>query len=250
MQQNHIFYCTIISIEFDIMTPLQIYTIGRAPDNSLVTDPKHGSVSKYHAAITFVTDHIVLLQDKGSTYGTIVDGRKVEQTIIGPDNNIILGQTYQLDYPRILALRNLRNTSIKITKQALQPDSKIDPLDFKQEFKQLSKIQEVYLEAREVIQLNSPRQQGRLRAALALIPVAGMALGPFGILAGAGISAVSQILAAEFLNPSQKLIALDKEFKRNYVCPNPECNRPLGNTPYIDLLTRKQCPTCKAKWAD
>lgn len=227
------------------MTSPQVITIGRATDNTLVVNQP--SVSKHHAKVTFVTDHVVLLEDTDSTFGTTVDGRRIQKTIIGPDSRVLLGQTEELDYRRILALRT---PQMPPPPPMPSPPPKKDPLDFREEFKGLEKVQELYLETREVIQLNNPRQQGRLRAGLALMPIAGLAFGPAGLIAGAAIGFVSQILAAEFLNPQQKLVALEKEYKRNYVCPNPVCNRPLGNTPYIDLKTRKQCPTCKAKWSD
>ncbi len=226
------------------MSLAQVYTIGRAIDNSLVINQP--SVSKYHAVVTFITDHVVLLEDKNSTFGTTVDGRRIQQTIIGPDNLVVLGQVEPLDYRKILALRVSRTPP----PPPPPPAPKRDPLDFREEFKQLAKVQELYQEAREAIQINNPRQQGRIRAALALMPLAGLAFGPIGLVTGAAVACISQILTAEFLNPSQKLIALEKEYKRSYVCPNPACKRPLGNAPYVDLASRKQCPTCKAKWAD
>lgn len=42
---------------------------------------------------------------------------------------------------------------------------------------------------------------------------------------------------------------LDKKFQEEYVCPNPECRRFLGNIPY-DVLIRqtKNCNMCKANY--
>ncbi|GAB3709504.1 hypothetical protein GCM10027592_45700 [Spirosoma flavus] len=227
------------------MTSPQVITIGRAINNTLVVNQP--SVSKHHAKITFITDHVVLLEDTDSTFGTSVDGRRIQQTIIGPDSRVLLGLVEELDYRQILSLR-LSNLTPPPPPSPAPP--KRDPLDFREEFKALEKVQQIYQEAREAIQINNPKQQGRLRAGLALAPLAGLAFGPAGMIVGAVVGCVSQVLAAEFLNPSQKMIALEKEYKRSYVCPNPDCKRPLGNTPYIDLKTRKQCPSCKAKWSD
>lgn len=238
------------------MSSPQILSIGRAADNSLVIDKP--SVSKYHAVVTFITDHVVLLEDKNSTFGTTVDGRRIQQTIIGPESAVVLGQVEPLDYGRVLALRTgstapRPESSANPTPGESTPGKSMpgrDPLDFRASFAELEKVQELYLATRESIQINNPRQQARLRAAFAVVPLVGLFLGPVGIAAGVLGSAVSQILAAEFLNPSQKLIALEKEYKRNYVCPNPACQKSLGTVPFLDLAARKQCPACKARWAD
>lgn len=212
------------------MTSPQVITIGRATDNTLVVNQP--SVSKHHAKVTFVTDHIVLLEDTDSTFGTSVDGRRIQQTIIGPYSRVLLGNAEELDYQRILALRASQQTPPPDP----PPVPKRDPLDFREEFEKLKTVQELYMEARKSIQTKAPMKQTYIRAGFSLIPIFGAAIG--------------QIVAAHFINIPQKIAALEEEFKRNYVCPNPACNRPLGSVPYIDLKTRKQCPTCKAKWSD
>ena len=230
------------------MSSPQIISIGRAADNSLVIDKP--SVSKHHAVVTFITDHVVLLEDKNSTFGTTVDGRRIQQTIIGPESVVILGQVEPLDYRQVLVLRTGSVVSRPTSPAKSAPASPRDSLDFRAAFAELEKVQELYIATRESIQINNPRQQARLRAAFGLVPLVGLFMGPIGIAAGVLGSAVSQILAAEFLNPSQKLIALEKEYKRTYVCPNPACQKSLGNTPFLDLAARKQCPSCKAGWSD
>ncbi len=227
MQTEYIQY--IEYTPFKLMSSPQVYTIGRAADNSLVVNQP--SVSKHHAAVTFITDHIVLLEDKNSTFGTIVDGRRIHQTIIGPDNQVVLGQVELLDYRAILALR-----VAQASPPPPPPPPKRDPLDFREEFKQLAKVQELYQEARKSIQTKDPLKQTYIRAAFSIVPLFGAAIG--------------QIAAAHFINIPQKLAALDEEFKRTYVCPNPGCKKPFGTTPFTDLAARKQCPGCKAKWSD
>ena len=44
-----------------------------------------------------------------------------------------------------------------------------------------------------------------------------------------------------------QLKELDDQFHKDYVCPNPDCGRFLGVTPYDDLKKQtKSCPVCKA----
>ncbi|WP_288427476.1 FHA domain-containing protein [uncultured Spirosoma sp.] len=213
------------------MSSPQVITIGRATDNSLVVNKP--SVSGHHAVVTFITDHIVLLEDKNSTFGTNVNGRRIQQTVIGPDSQVILGQVEPLDFRQILALRAGQAPS---PPPVSAPVPKDDSLDFRAEFAELEKLQELYLTARKSIQTKDPLRQTYIRAAFSLVPLFGAAIG--------------QIAAAHFINIPQKMAALDEEYKRAYVCPNPKCRKSFGNTPFADLAARRQCPGCKAKWAD
>ena len=44
-----------------------------------------------------------------------------------------------------------------------------------------------------------------------------------------------------------KIKELDDQFHKDYVCPNPDCRRFLGNVPYDDLVKQtKSCFVCKA----
>lgn len=214
----------------------QVITIGRAADNSLVINKP--SVSKHHAVVTFITDNVVLLEDNNSTFGTNVNGRRIQQTVIGPDSEVMLGQVEPLDVKRILALRTAPADAPPPSPVPPSKPSygKRDPLDFRMEFGRLEKMQELYVEARKAIQTKDPLKQTYIRAAFSIVPFFGAAIG--------------QIAAAHFINIPQKLVALDEEFKRAYVCPNPACRKPFGTIPYAELAARKQCPACKAKWTD
>ena len=236
-------------------TMTTILTIGRAGENQIVLD-KHG-ISRKHARLTFITDNSVLLEDLDSTYGTVVDGRRIDRTIIGPDSRIVLGQVASLDWQQIQHLRKppepvftprfMADTPVPRSNQAgsvppapasapVVPKPKTDPLDFREEFIELARIHEMYMNTREAIQTKDPIKQAWVRSACGLIPILGVPVG--------------QLLAAHFINIPEKLLTLDKEFKRTYVCPNPDCGEFLGNVPFNDLIKRKQCRTCKAKWTD
>ncbi len=233
-------------------TMTTILTIGRSGENQIVLD-KHG-ISRKHARLTFITDNTVLLEDLNSTYGTVVDGRRIDRTIIGPDSKIVLGQVAPLDWQQILTLRQppapvfiprfmadthvprINQSEIVSPAPVPKPKPKTDPLDFRDEFTELARVHEMYMNTREVIQTKDPIKQAWVRSACGLVPILG--------------NPVGQLLAAHFINIPEKLLTLDKEFKRTYVCPNPDCGEFLGNLPYNDLLKRKQCRTCKAKWTD
>lgn len=44
--------------------------------------------------------------------------------------------------------------------------------------------------------------------------------------------------------------ALDKKFRRNYVCPNPDCKQFMGYQPYEELRRKTTCPCCRSKLTD
>ncbi len=243
------------------------FTIGRSAENHLVVNQP--GVSRQHARVTFITDHVVLLEDADSTYGTFVDGRRVARTVIGTESRIVFGQGEPTSPQVIFDLKNREVALVpvaatykpgKLTAPRAEfseisetsdpipvPVAKSDPLDFREEFKRLEAAQQTYATARELIQVNSPRQQAWVRAGFGLTGLLGFA---FPALLAVGVlgAVIGQIVAAEFLNPAEKLLALDKEFKRLYVCPS--CGVFLGNIPYPDLIRRKQCRECKAKWVD
>lgn len=65
--------------------------IGRKPGNDLVLDDANASGA--HAEIVFEGDR-VLLRDLGSTNGTILDGRKIEEVILSHGDKITIGHTF------------------------------------------------------------------------------------------------------------------------------------------------------------
>ena len=47
-----------------------------------------------------------------------------------------------------------------------------------------------------------------------------------------------------------KLHDLDEEFRKRYVCPNPECRHFLGQIPYDVLRQNKGCSYCKCRYKE
>ena len=80
------------------MTPVQppvtekTYTLGRQPDNDVCLDKPQ--VSGYHATLTVVSESLMLLEDKGSTNGTFVNGFQVRRALIDPNDKILLRRAF------------------------------------------------------------------------------------------------------------------------------------------------------------
>ncbi len=43
---------------------------------------------------------------------------------------------------------------------------------------------------------------------------------------------------------------LERDFRKNYACPNPDCKRFMGNQPYEDVRRMGSCPYCKSQFTD
>lgn len=50
--------------------------------------------------------------------------------------------------------------------------------------------------------------------------------------------------------PAKNKKEILNEYKKNYVCPNPDCGRKLTNFDYEELLKMKKCPFCGSKFEE
>jgi hypothetical protein len=195
------------------------YTLGRNTDNQIsIAQPQ---VSGRHAIITVVSDNVLVLEDVGSTNGTLVNGVRIKRMLITPNDRVVLG-----DVP--VSLTNLFTTNVT---PATPPKPKNDPDDYTDEFAELQDIYEAYRRTKLHIQRGDLTVSTALRAGLALIPFVGCALG---------------IVVCGAINDKEKEFALNEEFQINYVCP--KCKRFLGFLPWQNLANQKRCSACKTIW--
>ena len=71
------------------------------------------------------------------------------------------------------------------------------------------------------------------------------------VLYGIAIILTLAFTVISYVNASRiprKKEQLKEEFMKNYVCPNPDCHRFLGNTYYSVLSQNDCCPYCKVKY--
>ena len=73
------------------------------------------------------------------------------------------------------------------------------------------------------------------------------------------IALVSFLLALYFYIQSRRglnndiILRIDKlnrDFRRNYLCPNPQCRRFMGNIPFDILSQQTQCPHCHCRYTN
>lgn len=87
-------------------------TIGRARNNDLIV--KNQSVSKFHAYVRTGTNGVLTLTDAGSSYGTTVNGQKLEARVsqeLNPRDEVVLGETVRMVFLTPEALREFARTS-------------------------------------------------------------------------------------------------------------------------------------------
>lgn len=196
---------------------MSVIKIGRHPSNHVVLS--YPQVSSHHARLTIISPNSGLLEDTNSANGTFVNEVRVKRCIIGPAD-VVKAANVKLDL------------SAHFAGTSPQPPTspQADPLDFSEPFAQLADVYAQYEQTRRQIRNGVLIRQTAIRAGLALIPFIGNAIA---IAVCAGIT------------DEEKLMALDKEFKINYVCPN--CKNFLGYLPFEAVAARKKC-YCKAVW--
>ena len=93
-----------------ILKDTSVFNIGRAQDNDIVIDDN--KVSRYHASVSVIPDGY-RIEDKGSTNGTKVNGKKISDTNFIKTDTVRIGNT-DLDFSQGLLI-NQRVPDIGIT---------------------------------------------------------------------------------------------------------------------------------------
>jgi hypothetical protein len=209
---------------FFLMNQRIEFKIGRADTNHLVIS--HPRVSGHHCLIKVVGDDQYLIEDLGSTNGTIVNGTRILQHLLTKQDEVLLGD-FKLNIELVfnLLLQNPLPNSQKYHEVEKQ-------LHVCQEFEKLQAVYEHYVKSkRKTIQGNSLASTG-IRAGLSLVPVVGAALGT--------------LATGAMGNVQVKLMEIEEQYKKDYICP--ACFKFLGAEPFENLSKRGYCSYCKAKW--
>ena len=202
----------------------EVIKLGRSSENTLVVS--YPKISSKHCQIRKVGEGEFIIEDLGSTNGTFVNGRRIKQTMIKPDDELKLADMV-MDAKLVLLVFDLKSDAEKIDYAGLEKQAAI-----KAEFLSLKKVYEKYVSDKKKIMMGSSLTTTGLRAGLSLIPFVGNALG----IVATGMTG----------NVQAKIYELDEKFKKEYICP--VCFRFLGNEPFDNLEKRGTCIYCKAKW--
>jgi len=198
--------------------------IGRGNDNHLVI--KFPNVSNRHCSIRTFADGGMVIEDLDSSNGTFVNGKRIRQCQLKPGDDLSLAG-FAVDVKMILSLFGQQPLKAGIIYEELRKQEQMY-----QKFAELKGIYEQYQkEKRRIIKSNTLKSTG-VRAGLSVIPFVGSALG----ILSAGVTG----------NVQEKLMELEEDFKKNYICPG--CFKFLGAEPFENLDKRGFCLICKAKW--
>lgn len=177
---------------------------------------------------------------------TYVDGQEVEAKMIKEDSRVQLGcERYPMD------LRLVVDGMRKFLPAAPPPSAK------EYSIVPLRKIWEEYDEERLSISDEAAKNANRQRLQ-GILSMSGMLIGFIPdinqTIRIVVIAAALLIAIYFFIRGSQddtvqrKLHDLDEEFRKKYVCPNPECHHFIGNVPYDILSQNTGCQYCKCKY--
>lgn len=212
------------------------------------------SVSRAHCRLTvdFSDDaerrvKDLKLQNLKAQNITCVDGLEIEVKAIGEYARVQLGfERYQMDLRQVLA--GMRK---------LLPPFTVPPKYYC--ISQLRTVWENYDKTRLGLQLaeqkrNNLRGLGGIFSTAAILLAFIPSLGALRFVA----MGISLVLGLCFFfrgfnskcSLAVKLHDLDEDFRKKYVCPNPECRHFLGNVPYDVLRQNKGCGFCKCRYSE
>ena len=175
---------------------------------------------------------------------TYVDGLEIEQKAIKEKSLVQLGfERYKLDVPMIVAKMRQLLPEIKVEYSILP----------------LKNVWEEYDRTKLAITTSSVKSANRQRLQ-GILSMFGMLVGFIPgvpttfriiIIGAALVMAVYFFVKGSVGDPVHKrLHDLDEDFRKRYVCPNPECRHYLGQTPYDVLRQNKSCVYCKCKYKE
>lgn len=209
-------------------------TIGRNQNNDWVI--QSDKVSGIHARAYFSDGNDIILEDLDSMNGTLVDGRKIKQAVVGRLSSICLGG-------ESISCEDLRNR--------LRHKNR----DFTEEFEHLRTVYNTYRSDLEKIRRSDEKKNFAIRLVFSLIPLIVMlffinSIPPeLRIFFFMGAPVIFMVVSHfKQLNSKSriKMEELSEKFIKEYKCPSCRCS--LGNASWNVLADQKYCLSCKAIW--
>lgn len=214
----------------------QNYHVGRGDSNHFVVSQP--CVSRQHLVMRQISPSVFLIRDLDSTYGTYVNGHRIHQKAIKPQDEVFLGGPKgqgapwkpQNAFEDIDGGQAKRKASSRAKQKGSSPYQR-SPEEVEKEFLALREVYETYRELCRKIRKRARRKGAWKRAAIGLIPFVGVSLS----IALSGESSVED-----------KLVMAEEEFRQQYICPN--CSETLGMSDWAVLKARNMCMACRVQW--
>lgn len=227
---------------------IAVITIGRDPGNTVVlTDP---AISRSHARLLVCSPRSFIIEDCGSKKGVFFEDARhnrvqVTRKLVDRDDTVWLAD-------RQYKVKDLLPESNQVP--AVRGTSAKGSLDFTTEFSALQKVFEDYPGLRKACRNREKMVRlwsvvGGSVIGVSTVATAGT-MGVLAMLSSAGLSILIPTLASHLLSTDEKLELLEKEYRQQYRCPNPDCRDPFGSREYDMLARQKTCGRCKAVWVN
>ena len=220
------------------------------------------SVSRYktvenmgHASIAIDTNGIMTLSNLKSQNVTYVNKIEIATKNIDFDSAVELGKDkYKVDVESVLECAKQILTTVKnsgnVSEFTAQRNDKFNIVSLEQVWNDYQYGLRKLREAQKKINL--------IRSGCGIFTMCAMPciffLGPIGyVLTGVGVAGnIYSFVGLKNDKTTETQEQLTEEFQDNYVCPNPKCNKFLGNISY--KLLKKQysmhCPYCKCEFEE
>lgn len=197
------------------------------------------SVSRQHCRLSVAPDGKMTLTNVKPANVTFVEGVQIISKTVTADDSVGLGgECYPVDLRQVLAV-----VSEEIVRSY--------------DISHLKDVWEKYQQDKIDLQVRQSKSAA-VQSVSGLLSMASIACGfipgipPFvrGILYGLAIILAVFFFIYRMRHAGEnvlKLNGLEAQFRKDYVCPNPDCRRFLGNMPYEELIKQtKSCYLCKS----
>ena len=232
--------------------------VGRSPWGEQAQKIENQSVSRKHFELIQIDASHWRIRDVGSRYGTMVNGLPVVETVVGPDDPIIMGD-FETTVRKLIG----QKTSPLVVGQIPGNKNVGIPTDLIS-VRPLEKVYNDYQDKLKALAIK--KGKANVMRMLPLQLVMPLALGLTGILipddqTGSLIKGLvmvvvmglTVVMSLRVMSISTHQIdeqfELNKQFQIDYVCP--KCKNFFGAAkPYQALVNQGQCPYCKSRFAE
>ncbi|MCH5221146.1 MAG: FHA domain-containing protein [Muribaculaceae bacterium] len=223
------------------------FIIGRQGNQKMPIND--GSVSRQHCKVTDNGDGTYTIENISSTGVTKVDGREIIKTKATLNSRIQLGPTFSATLVELIGAQSCNDS----------PTPGSDP---KHEVKtySISGLKHMW-EENDAIEKRlgkRNRELGIIRSSLGIFSLGGILstrlIGDSGfILTGIGLAGtLYSLFMMKNIESSEDTRQRRMEYRRKWVCPNPECGKALNFSDDYYLLKSnyQSCPYCKCKYVE
>lgn len=209
-----------------------------------------------HAKIAVDQSGNMIISNMKPQNVTYVEGSEIVSKKVTPTSRVELGKDrYGIDLPAVL---NAAKTIVSANTP--KPTPTPQPFPEPQKVFNISHLEHVWNDYHDSLLEIRGRQRkiNIMRAGFSLFTLCAMPtvviIGPIGyVFTGIGIiGAVYSFVGMKNDNSYIESDQLTEQFQDRYACPNPDCNKFLGNLSYR-LLKKQysmQCPYCKSKFVE